>query len=53
MVESVDVVGTERVLVEGDIVRNKYWVGLVKFSEGQILVECCCFIYIQLNCNRV
>ena len=30
IVDSVEVVGTERVFVEGDIVRNKYWVGLVK-----------------------
>ena len=33
-------VGPERVFVDGDLVVNKYWVGLVKCSEGQRLVEC-------------
>ena len=41
---SVEVVGTEHVFVEGDMVRNKYWVGLVNCYEGQRLVECCCLI---------
>ena len=36
---SVEVVGPERVFVEGDTARNKDWVGLVKCSEGQKLVE--------------
>ena len=30
MVASVEVVGMERVFVERDMVRNTYWVGLVK-----------------------
>ena len=41
----VEVVGMEHVFVDGDTARNKYWVGLVKCSEGQRLVECCCLIY--------
>ena len=45
MVASVEVVGMEHVFVEGYIVRNTYWVGLVKYSEGQRFVECC-FIYL-------
>ena len=45
VVDSVEVEGTEHVFVEGDIARNKYWVGLVKCSEGQRLVECCCLVY--------
>ena len=36
---SLEVIGMERVFVEGDMVRNKYWVGLLKFSEVQSLVE--------------
>ena len=31
---SVEVVDPERMFVYGDIVSNKYWVGLVKLSEG-------------------
>ena len=42
MVTSVDIVSPERTFVDGDIVRNKCWVGLVKLSEGQNIVECCC-----------
>ena len=45
MLASVEVVGLERVFLDGDIVRNKYLVGHVKFSEGQRQVECCCLIY--------
>ena len=42
MVTSVEIVMPERTVVDGDIVRNKCWVGLVKLSEGQNIVECCC-----------
>ena len=41
---SVEVVRPDRVLVEGYIVRNKYWFGIVKCSEGKRLVEGCCLI---------
>ena len=41
-----EVVRTERVFVGGEIVRNEYWVGIVKLSEEQRLVECCFIIYI-------
>ena len=30
---SVEVLGTERMIVEGDMTGNKYWVGLVKCSK--------------------
>ena len=30
--------------VDGDMVRNKYWVGIVKLSEEQSLVECCYYL---------
>ena len=43
--DSVEVVGLERVFVEGDILRNKYFVGIVKCSGVQRLVDCCCLIY--------
>ena len=33
MVASVDMVWPKRVLVDGDILSNKYWVGLVKVYE--------------------
>ena len=46
VVDSVEVVDPEWIFVEGDIVRNQYWVGIVKLSEEQRLVECCCIIYI-------
>ena len=36
---SVEVVGPERLFVEGGIARDKYWVGFVKFSELHRLVE--------------
>ena len=36
---SVDVEWTEHVFVEGYTAMNKYWSGLVKFSEGYRLVE--------------
>ena len=42
---SVRVCGPERMFLERDTARNKYWIGLVKCSEGQMLVECCCLIY--------
>ena len=45
VVTSVEVVGTSFLFVEGDTVRNKYWVGLVKRSEVQRIFECCYFIY--------
>ena len=51
--DSLEVVGPERVFLEGDIVRSKNWVRLVKFSEVQRLFECCCLIYIYLTCNKV
>ena len=35
----VEVVGPELVCVEGYMMRNKYWVGLVNCSEGQKIVE--------------
>ena len=36
---SVEVVVPERLFMEGDIIRNKDWVGIVKCSEVQRLVE--------------
>ena len=36
---SVVVVGTELMFAEGDMTSNTYWVGLVKCSEVQRLVE--------------
>ena len=36
---SLEVIGMERVFVEGDMVRNKYWVVIVNFSEGHRRVE--------------
>ena len=36
---SVEVVGSDRVFVEGDIIRNKDLVGLVKLSEVQRIFE--------------
>ena len=33
VVDSVELVGMERVFVEGYIVRNKYWLGLQTFSQ--------------------
>ena len=36
---SVEVVGPECVSMEGYMMRNKDWVGLVNCSEGQRLVE--------------
>ena len=33
IVVSLEALGRERVFVEGDTMRNKYWVGIVKFSE--------------------
>ena len=44
--DSAGVVGKEHIFVEGDIVRNKYWVVFVNLSKCQSLVECCCLIYI-------
>ena len=38
-------VGLERMFREGDIVGNKYLVGLVKCSKVQRCGEYCCFIY--------
>ena len=43
---SVEIVGPGHVFIEEDIVRNKFWVGIVNFSEGHRLIECCCLIYI-------
>ena len=40
-----EVVRTERVFVGGEIVRNEYWVGIVKLSEGQSIVDFCCLVY--------
>ena len=31
MVTSVEVLGPECVFLEGDIMRNKYWIGIIKF----------------------
>ena len=36
--DSVEVVGPERVFVEGDIASNKYLVGIVKLSEVQRII---------------
>ena len=36
---SMEVVGPESVYVEGDTMRNKYWVGLLKCSKGQMIVD--------------
>ena len=36
---SVEVVRPDRVLVEGYIVRNKYWFGIVKCSEERGLLR--------------
>ena len=41
LVSSVDMVSTERVFVNVDKGRYKDWVGLVKFSQVQRLVNCC------------
>ena len=46
VVTSVYVVVLERVFVDVETVRNKYWVGFVKFSEGISIDEFCCLIYI-------
>ena len=38
--DSVEVVWPECVFVKGYIVKSKYWVGIVRCSEGQKLVWC-------------
>ena len=50
---SMEVVGTKRMFMAGDIVRNKYWVGIVNCSEGQRLVELCCLIHRESTYNKV
>ena len=45
VVASVEMMSLESVFVDGAIVSNKYWVGLVKLSEENKLIGCCCFIY--------
>ena len=50
---SMEVVGTKCMFMAGDIVNIKYWVGVVKCSEGQRLVELCCLIYRESTYNKV
>ena len=45
VVDSVEMVRPEHVFLDEDMARNKYWVGIVKCSEVQRLVEYCCLIY--------
>ena len=48
---SVEEVGLESLFVEGHMMSNKYWVGLVNFPERQMIVELFIDDQIVINYN--